>query len=186
MTRLDPQQGQPHSAPPEPANRKRRRWPWIVGGILGALVVLGAIANAVNPTPTPEQAAAGPAQPAVPPPAAASSPTATPVAAAPIAPPTAAQPDWIRICKMTDGDGIFYLNITSAAAHNFSDCGGRPAWYSGTIDNLFNLPGMDRRCMTGNADVAQEQAIIGVYSDTKKPDLAAAKTFCSTKGWSNQ
>lgn len=71
-------------------------------------------------------------------------------------------------------------------AHNFTECGTPPALYSGTIDDLLKLPGMDRRCMAGNADVAQEQADIGVYSDTKRADLAAAKAFCSAKGWSNE
>jgi hypothetical protein len=54
VTRLDSEHGQPHGAPPPvSATRKKRQWPWIVCGILGALVVLGAIANAVDPSPKP-------------------------------------------------------------------------------------------------------------------------------------
>jgi hypothetical protein len=181
MTRSD----QPHR-PPAPATSKKRKWPWIVCGILGALVVLGAIANAVDPTPGPGQAAASPAPSAAPLPATALSPTPAPIAAAPSAPVRSAQPDWIKICKIDDGNGTYYFNISSAVAHNFTACGTSPVLYSGTIDDLLRLPGMDRRCVSGNADVAQEQADIGVYSDTKQADLAAAKAFCSGKSWSNE
>lgn len=181
MTRSDPQ-----PRPPAVAGRKKRKWPWIVCGILGALVVLGAIANAVDPTPAPGQAAASPAPSAVPLPATAPSPALAPIATASSAPVRSAQPDWIKICKITDGNSTFYLNISSAAAHNFTECGIPPALYGGTIDDLLKLPGMDRRCLSGNADVAQEQADIGVYSDAKRADLAAAETFCSAKGWSNE
>lgn len=133
-----------------------------------------------------ETAAASPAPSAAPLPATALSPTPAPIAAAPSTPVRSAQPDWIKICKIDDGNGTYYLNISSATAHNFTACGTPPALYSGTIDDLLRLPGMDRRCMSGNADVAQEQADIGVYSDTKQADLAAAKAFCSVKSWSNE
>jgi hypothetical protein len=183
MTRVNPQHGAPS---PDSATRKKRKWPWIVCGILGALVALGAIANAVNLSPKPEQTPVSPAPAAPPPSAAAPSSTSAPNAAVPSAPARSAQPDWIKICKITEGNGTFYLNISSAAAHNFTECGIAPAFYSGTIEDLLKLPGMDRRCLTGNADVAQEQAVIGVYSDTKRADLAVAKAFCSTKGWPNE
>jgi hypothetical protein len=166
--------------------RTKRKWPWIVGGVLGALIVLGVIGNAVDPTPKSEQITASPASSAAPPPAPVRSSVAAPNAVAPSAPARSAQSDWIKICKITDGNGIFYLNISSAAARDFTECGGAPAFYNGTIDDLLKLPGMDRRCMAGDADVAQEQASIGVYSDTKRSDLTAAKAFCSTKGWSNE
>lgn len=185
MTGLDPQQR--HDAPaPTLATRKKRKWPWILCGILGSLVVLGAIANAVDPAPRPQQVATSPAPVAAPSAAAPSPSPGLSVAAGPPAPMLSGLPDWIKICTISGGSSTFYLKISSAAAHNFTECGTPPSFYSGTIDDLFKLPGMDRRCMTNNADVAQEQADIGVYSDTKRANLAAAKAFCSSKGWSNE
>lgn len=78
----------PPAAPPAPA-RKRRRWPWIVGG----LVVLGIIGSAIggNDEPAPAPVPAAGAVPAVDPPA----PAALPAPAAPVAPapaPVAAPP----------------------------------------------------------------------------------------------
>jgi hypothetical protein len=157
-----------------------------VAGIFGALVVLGVIANAVDPTPKPGQPAASPAPQAVPPSAAGPPPPPAPSAATSSAPAQSEEPDWVKICKITEGNGAFYLHISSAVAHNFTKCGIPPALYSGTIDDLLKLPGMDRRCLASNADVAQEQADISVYSDTERADLAAAKTFCSAKGRSNE
>lgn len=53
MTRLDPQHRQHDALPPTSVTRKKRKWPWIVFGVLGSLIGLGAIANAVDPTPQP-------------------------------------------------------------------------------------------------------------------------------------
>lgn len=86
-----------------------------------------------------------------------------------------------RICRITTGAGVYYLNVTSAAAHNFRACDGA-APYAGTLDELLALPNMDRRCILGDDYTAREQAIVGVYSDTAKPNLDAALAFCHANG----
>lgn len=100
MSRLDPGHGQQQSASsPDSAMRKKRRWPWIVGGVFGALVVLGVIGNAVDPTPKSEQTTASPASSAAPPAAPARSSVAAPNAVTPSAPARSAQPDWRTLAK---------------------------------------------------------------------------------------
>jgi hypothetical protein len=106
-----------------------------------------------------------PTPPTVPSSATAPSPTPTPIPAAPSTPARSTQPDSINICKITDGNEAFNLNISSAAAHNFTECGIPPVLYNDTIDDPFTLHGMDQRCLTGNSDATQEQAVIGVHGE---------------------
>ena len=78
---------QPYPNPHPAAPRKKRRWPWVVGG----LVVLGIIGSALGgndePAPAPVPSAAGAAVPAVVAPAPAPAVVApAPVVAAPVAP----------------------------------------------------------------------------------------------------
>lgn len=113
-------------------------------------------------------------------PAAVPPPPATATAAA-----TQTGPDQ-EICQFTDNGGSYYLLVTSATDHNFKACAGG-ALYKGTLDDLFNSgAGIDRRCILGsNADLAAFDALVAVYSDAKKADLAAARTFCTANGGSN-
>jgi len=56
--------------------------------------------------------------------------------------------------------------------------------YGDTIDHLFlNTPHMDRRCILGSNDyIAAHNAVGGVYSDTRKANLAAARAYCQANG----
>jgi hypothetical protein len=95
-------------------------------------------------------------------------------------------PDWERYCKVTDTvwDGVFWLKVDSGAAYNFSICDETNAQVGANtdIDQLLAQPGMDRRCLS---DEPYHEANVGVYADTTKGDLAAAKQFCQAHGWSN-
>jgi hypothetical protein len=55
----------------------------------------------------------------------------------------------------------------------------------GGLDAVLALPGVDRRCLSSNDSVAQDRAIIGVYSDTKRADLDAARGYCAAQRWTN-
>lgn len=54
MTLPDPQQWQHHQPHPPhiPAPRKRRKWPWIVAGIIGTPIVLSALASGGSGSPS--------------------------------------------------------------------------------------------------------------------------------------
>jgi hypothetical protein len=55
--------------------------------------------------------------------------------------------------------------------------------YSGTIDDLLNMSGMDRRCIAdSNAAIAQFHALVAVYSDAAGSNLTAAAAFCQSVG----
>jgi hypothetical protein len=88
------------------------------------------------------------------------------------------------ICTVTDGGGTYHLAVTSAATHNFGVCTGWPR-FPGTLDDLFAVPGMDRRCLSGNDFAVSDGALVGVYSGSGRADLAAAQRFCASRGWSN-
>jgi hypothetical protein len=88
-------------------------------------------------------------------------------------------------CQMSSDGGTYILQVASAAAHDFSICAG------GKVDDSFDLEkalssGWDRRCLTTTGDqVTAVNADVGVYSDSKRADVAAAKAFCTSEGWSN-
>jgi hypothetical protein len=90
-----------------------------------------------------------------------------------------------EICSVTDGSGRYYLNVTSQAEHDFRVCeGGAP--YGGSLDDLFQLPHMDRRCIVASNDaLARNHGLVGVYSDTTAADLAAARAYCTAQGGAN-
>jgi CTP-dependent riboflavin kinase len=78
---------------------------------------------------------------------------------------------------VTLGGGTFFLNVTSAAQHDFRACGGSTP-FPGTLDTLLGKPGMDRRCVLDSAgSIGQYHALVAVYSDTT--NLQAAQTFCT-------
>lgn len=109
-----------------------------------------------------------------------SSPASAPTTLATVA-ATGALPDQM-ICQLDVDGGTFYLLLTSASDHNFSACKGATP-YSGTIDQLLTANhGVDRRCFLNNAFIAKWDASGGVYSDTKKADLAAERDYCSANG----
>lgn len=92
-TRIPQYQPGTSQAPPVAPAKKKRRWPWIVGGVVALFVVIQ-IANGGGDTPTPAPAADGAAIPAVNAPAAPVPAPAAPVAPAPapVAPPAPAEP----------------------------------------------------------------------------------------------
>jgi hypothetical protein len=75
--------------------------------------------------------------------------------------------------------------VTSAGDHNFSVCVGSPL-YPGTLDDLFKLPHVDRRCLGSNEYATRNKALVGVYSDTKPLNLKAAKEWCALNKLTNE
>jgi hypothetical protein len=119
------------------------------------------------------------AEPATPTLAATPTRAATPAAPAP---PTKAAIPTVhdrQICRVTDYGGSYYLLVTSAAEHDFRACGGATL-YPGTLDNLFAVPNMDRRCILPSESIGFFHALVAVYSDTVPADRSAAKAFCDT------
>jgi hypothetical protein len=55
----------------------------------------------------------------------------------------------------------------------------------GNLDDLFKMPDVDRRCILGTQATIDLHALVGVYSDTKANDLAAARSYCQRYGGSN-
>lgn len=163
---------------------RRRLHPVVIVAIAGgsALLCCGgvlALASLIPSTavaPKATTAAAEPKASTDPPGTTAPPPPLTSAAA----PASTAPPDR-QICRVTDGAGSYYLYVTSATDHDFRACTGAVA-YSGTIDGLLNLPGMDRRCILGAQYTAIYNAIVGVYSDTKTANLAAARRYCVAHG----
>ena len=92
-----------------------------------------------------------------------------PAAASPAADPG---PDSM-ICHAASG---VYLFLHSAAWHDYDLCTG-DAPFTGTIDDLLNIPGMDRRCFIQDA-VKTSGA---VYSARGKA-LIAARAYCAVHG----
>jgi hypothetical protein len=191
---------QPQATSPQ----RSRRTLWIIlavcGGVLllccGGLVGLAALGATVK---TAAVSKAVPGRTIAPKPAATvprmtSTPSTTPPTTFAPAPPTtpAAAPTPAsspvsphrRICRVTESAGSYYLNVTSAMDHNFQACAGATP-YPGTLDDLLNLPGMDRRCILGDQYTAQNHALVGVYSDSASPNLTAAREFCTANGGTN-
>jgi hypothetical protein len=89
------------------------------------------------------------------------------------------------MCLVSQNGGTFWLSITSAQAHNFTACGGAPL-QADNLDAIFaSGPNVDRRCLNSDADIAAEEAVIGVYSSSNAADHAAARDFCTGNGWTN-
>jgi hypothetical protein len=86
---------------------------------------------------------------------------------------------------MVAADPAFYRNVVSFSEHDFRACNGS-APHPGFIEDLLNQPNMDRRCVldSGRA-IAEFHALVGVYSDTKSSNLAAARRFCNAHGGTN-
>lgn len=57
-TPYPPQPQQPYQ-PPVPAPNKRRKWPWIIGGLVVLIVVIASVASGGNKTPEPTVAIGG-------------------------------------------------------------------------------------------------------------------------------
>lgn len=107
--------------------------------------------------------------------------TATPNLASTTAPASASDPGR-TVCRISDGSGFYYRLVISESEHNLSACNGG-ATFAGTIDDLLNLPGMDRRCVAdNNPAIARFHAFVAVYSDNGSADLAAANAFCQQIG----
>lgn len=141
----------------------------IAGGV--ALVVVIALAIALGNQPAPAGARTASAPTSAP----QSTPTPTP-AAAPVADPGR------EICQVNAAGGTYYRLDISETEHDLRACAGQQR-FSGTIDDLLNLPGMDRRCIVAsNAAIARNHATVGVYSDTKPADVAAARAYCQAEG----
>jgi hypothetical protein len=122
---------------------------------------------------------------------AATTPAATPATTKPAAPTTSAAaapaPSSLpprEICRFTENGGTYYRLVTSATDHDFRACtGGTP--YPGTLDDLFGVPNMDRRCILGDQATVEYNALVAVYSDTTTPNLAAARAYCKAHGGTN-
>ena len=158
----------------------------------GGLAALGAIVGPQKSKPAGDVPAARPpvAQSTAPAPRPSSpSPTPSPTkaataAAVPKPPGNPNGPDR-EICRLDQDGGTFYAHVTSATAHRFDACAGTTP-YQGTLEDLFAQGhGMDRRCILGNAYMLAHEASVGVYSDTKAANLAAAKEFCQANGGTN-
>jgi hypothetical protein len=93
-----------------------------------------------------------------------------------------------EICKVDESGGSYYLYVTSKTLNNLTACGGGTP-FKGTIDNLLNLPNMDRRCILptvgGTGTTPTSNAIVGVYSDTTQSGLSAANNYCEANGGTN-
>jgi hypothetical protein len=87
------------------------------------------------------------------------------------------------MCLVSSNGGSFWLHIASAQTHNFAACAGAPLQLD-DLDAIFDSgPNVDRRCVNSDADIAAEEAVIGVYSSSSPADLAAAQDFCAMNGW---
>jgi hypothetical protein len=190
---LGPPPSQPY--PPVPP-RKSHRTLWIVlGSIAGVLVlccvgalILGAVLLAPKTRPAGAAASVAVRAPLPPSPSVHLTPPSPTTAKTtpPPAPTTAAASvdPGREICSFVEGGGTYYRLVTSETDYNMSACVGGTR-YTGTLEDLFTIPGMDRRCILGDAGMATFDAIVGVYSDTKKADLVAARAFCQQYGGSN-
>lgn len=190
--------------PPQPPKSRRglKITLIVAGSLLGVLLlccVASLIVNAVvGPLPKTKTAAA-PATTSAVRSLSTSAPSAAPSSSAPatssppapkpttIPPsPTATTDPGREICSFVEGGGIYYLLVTSETAYNLSACDGGTR-YPGTIDDLLlrGPSGMDRRCILPDSYTAAHEAIVGVYSDTRRADLAAARAFCQANGGTN-
>jgi len=112
-----------------------------------------------------------------PPPTVTTTPSATP------APQPPAVVSDSTHCRLLAGGGTVYVSITSAVAHNFSACaGGTQVSDDSFLALLSGDAPFDRRCVSSSDNARQDQAIIGVYSSAKDANLAAARTFCTGQG----
>jgi hypothetical protein len=106
-----------------------------------------------------------------------SSSTTAPPSTAPTASPASSQSE--HICQVTSGGGTYFLSVTNVQGQDLRACAGATT-YSGRLDSLLNMPGMDRRCVLDSAaSVAQYHAVVGIYSDVTSSNLKAAQTFCT-------
>lgn len=108
--------GQPDSSPP-PTRRSRRKWPWVVLGVLVLFIIIG-VANSPSPpssttglVPTPEQTVQAADPPA--PQSVAPQPVAPGEAADPPAPPPVAPPP---NNDDSSGGAVYYKNCDAARA----------------------------------------------------------------------
>jgi hypothetical protein len=90
-----------------------------------------------------------------------------------------AEPD--RVLCRVDADGTYFLWVTSGAAHNFSACDGATREPLDAEPFDFS-PTMDLRCRSSDQNIAEDEAIIGVYSSTEPDDFAAATGYCTSRG----
>jgi hypothetical protein len=123
-------------------------------------------------TAAPATPAAAPSssRPAAAPTTAAAKPAPTTPVASPSTPNTV-------ICRFDVNGGTYYLDVTSATEHNFSACDGG-SMTNANLDDLFAIPGVDRRCFLPNEATIEFHALVAVYSSNKAADLAVAKQFC--------
>ena len=142
-----------------PRARSASRW---LAGLSTALLVLAGCSSATT--------AAGP-----------SGVTATSAAPEPSASPLPRD----EICRATENGGTYYLYVISETMHQFDAClGNKP--FAGTLETLVNtVAHLDRRCALPNDYIAAHNALVTVYSDTKKADLAAARAFCEQNHGTN-
>jgi hypothetical protein len=170
---------------PTPAPPRSRRTLWIVlGSVAGVLVLccVGALIIGAIVGPQPKTNVAGPAATSSTPIAAPSAPpTASPSTASKSSAPAAAQDPGREICSFTASGGTYYLSVVSETDHNMSACAGGTR-YRGTLDDLFTVPGMDRRCILGPAGTAKYDALVGVYSTSRAADLREARAYCIANG----
>jgi hypothetical protein len=185
MTHVPPDAGYPANYDLS-GRRKKSKAPkvaLIVAGavvvVCGGLTLLGLLAGGKN-TGKASPAATTHASTAA---ASKLAPSVSASTAAPSTPATPVSADQ-RICRVTSNGGAYYLLVTSATEHNFQACAGA-APYAGTLDDLFKVPGMDRRCILPDQYTARNHAIVGVYSDTVTGNLTAARSFCFANGGTN-
>ena len=91
-------------------------------------------------------------------------------------PATDSRPDSM-VCKMDADGGSYYVLAISAFEHDFTVCLGATT-YAGTIDQMLGIKGMGRRCILGDEAMNKYHASVGIYSDRKAVDLAAARSYC--------
>jgi hypothetical protein len=167
-------------APTPPASHKRRKWPWILGSVVVLFALIVVIAVAANPSGRQGfqqgyDAAAGKTTTA---PATSSDVLITTGGPSGLGP-------GMEICRFDNNGGIYYLYVTSKTVNDLSACQGATPVVT-TIDDLLSQPHTDRRCiLSSDAAMQQYNAIVGVYSDTTRPDLQAAQQFCAANGGSN-
>jgi hypothetical protein len=95
--------------------------------------------------------------------------------------PSAAPPQPDRILCQVTSTGTYFLWVTSGTVHNFSACDGATRQPLNAQPFDFS-PTVDLRCTSSDANIAADQAMIGVYSSTEPADLEAAKKFCTSRG----
>jgi hypothetical protein len=86
------------------------------------------------------------------------------------------------VCRVTENGGTYYRSVASFTEHDFRACDGATP-YPGFVYDLLDEPNVDRRCvLDSDSAIAKFHALVGVYSNTKSSNLAAARRFCSAHG----